>query len=129
MMHMVNDLERVGDHCENLWQLGLRKKNQKVLFSETALVEIQELADKTREFLAFIISALERRDSTIAQRAEYMEDAIDLMESNLRNNHITRLNTGECAVLPGLIFIDMLHNFEKIGDHTYNVAKAIIGAK
>lgn len=129
MMHMVNDLERVGDHCENLWQLGLRKKNQKVLFSETALVEIQELADKTREFLAFIISALERRDVTISQRAEYMEDAIDQMESLLRNNHITRLNTGECAVLPGLIFIDMLHNYEKIGDHTYNVAKAIIGAK
>lgn len=129
MMHMVNDLERVGDHCENLWQLGLRKRNQKVLFSEAALVEIQELADKTREFLAFIISALENRDATIAQRAEYMEDAIDQMESHLRNNHITRLNTGECAVLPGLIFIDMLHNFEKIGDHTFNVAKAIVGAK
>lgn len=129
MMHMVNDLERVGDHCENLWQLGLRKKNQKVAFSETALVEIRELAEKTREFLSFIISALERRDVTIAQKAEYMEEAIDQMEAVLRNNHITRLNTGECAVLPGLIFIDMLHNFEKIGDHTFNVAKAIIGAK
>jgi phosphate:Na+ symporter len=129
MMHMVNDLERVGDHCENLWRLGLRKKNQKVAFSETALVEIKELADKTREFLAFVISALERRDATIAQKSAYMEEAIDQMEAVLRNNHITRLNTGECAVLPGLIFIDMLHNFEKIGDHTYNVSKAIVGAK
>ena len=129
MMHMVNDLERVGDHCENLWRLGLRKKSQKVTFSETALVEIKELAEKTREFLAFVISALERRDATIAQKAEYMEEAIDQMESVLRNNHITRLNTGECAVLPGLIFIDMLHNFEKIGDHTHNVSKAIVGAK
>lgn len=129
MMHMVNDLERVGDHCENLWRLGLRKKNQKVIFSETALVEIKELAEKTREFLAFIISALERRDATISQKAEYMEEAIDQMETVLRDNHITRLNTGECAVLPGLIFIDMLHNFEKIGDHTFNVAKSIIGAK
>jgi len=129
MMHMVNDLERVGDHCQNLWQLGLRKKSQKVIFSETALVEIRELADKTREFLAFVISALERRDPTIAQKADYMEEAIDQMEAVLRNNHITRLNTGECAVLPGLIFIDMLHNFEKIGDHTHNVSKAIVGAK
>jgi phosphate:Na+ symporter len=129
MMHMVNDLERVGDHCENLWQLGLRKKSQKVIFSETALVEIKELSDKTREFLVFVISALERRDATIAQKADYMEEAIDQMEAVLRNNHITRLNTGECAVLPGLIFIDMLHNFEKIGDHTHNVSKAIVGAK
>jgi phosphate:Na+ symporter len=129
MMHMVNDLERVGDHCENLWRLGLRKKSQKVAFSETALVEIKELAEKTRDFLAFVISALERRDATIAQKSEFMEEAIDQMEAVLRNNHITRLNTGECAVLPGLIFIDMLHNFEKIGDHTYNVSKAIVGAK
>jgi phosphate:Na+ symporter len=129
MMHMVNDLERVGDHCQNLWQLGLRKKQQKVAFSETALVEIKELAEKTREFLAFVIAALDRRDATIAQKADYMEEAIDQMEAVLRNNHITRLNTGECAVLPGLIFIDMLHNFEKIGDHTHNVSKAIVGAK
>jgi len=129
MMHMVNDLERVGDHCENLWQLALRKKSQKVVFSDAAMTEIKELADKTREFLAFVISALERRDVTIAQKSEYMEEAIDQMESMLKNNHITRLNTGECAVLPGLIFIDMLHNFEKIGDHTYNVSKALIGVK
>ncbi len=129
MMHMVNDLERVGDHCENLWQLGLRKRSQKVLFSETALEEIKELAEKTKEFLSFVISALERRDVTIAQKSAYMEDGIDQMEALLRNNHIARLNTGECAVLPGLIFIDMLHNFEKIGDHTYNVSKAIIGAQ
>jgi len=129
MMHMVNDLERVGDHCENLWQLGLRKKSQKVVFSDTAMVEIKELAEKTREFLAFIIAALERRDVTIAQKAEFMEESIDQLEGMLKDNHITRLNTGECAVLPGLIFIDMLHNFEKIGDHTFNVSKAIIGAK
>jgi len=129
MMHMVNDLERVGDHCENLWHLALRKKSQKVVFSDTAMVEIKELAEKTREFLSFVISALERRDVTIAQKSEYMEEAIDQMEAVLKNNHIARLNTGECAVLPGLIFIDMLHNFEKIGDHTFNVSKAIIGAK
>ena len=92
MMHMVNDLERVGDHCENLWQLALRKKSQKVVFSDAAMTEIKELADKTREFLAFVISALERRDVTIAQKSEYMEEAIDQMESMLKNNHITRRN-------------------------------------
>ncbi len=58
-----------------------------------------------------------------------MEDNIDYLEESMRNNHIARLNTGECAVLPGLIFIDMLHNFEKIGDHTFNVAQAVVGEK
>jgi phosphate:Na+ symporter len=47
----------------------------------------------------------------------------------MRSSHIARLNTGECAVLPGLIFIDMIHNLEKIGDHTYNVTKSVVGAR
>lgn len=129
LMHMVNDLERVGDHCENLWQLGLRKKSQKIVFSEIAMQEIEDIAGKTRDFLAFVVSAMERRDTTIKQKAMAMEDAVDHLELSLRNNHISRLNTGECAVLPGLIFIDMLHNFEKIADHTFNVSEAVIGEK
>jgi len=47
------------------------------------------------------------------------------MEESLRNNHIVRLNTGECTVISGLIFIDMLHNLEKIGDHTFKIAKSV----
>ena len=58
-----------------------------------------------------------------------MENAIDRLEEMLRNNHIRRLNTGECTVNSGLIFIDMLHNFEKIGDHTFSLAKAVVGKK
>jgi phosphate:Na+ symporter len=129
MMHMVNDLERVGDHCENLWRLGRRKRDQKVAFSDVGMTEISEMADKARKFLAFVLSAMERGDSTILEKAHHMEETIDELEETLRNNHITRLNTGECAVLPGLIYIDMLHNFEKIGDHTFNVAEAVVGRK
>jgi phosphate:Na+ symporter len=129
MMHMVNDLERVGDHCENLWRLGSRKKDQKVAFSDVGMAEIAELAETCRKFLSFVLAAMERGDLTILEKAHHMEETIDELEENLRNNHITRLNTGECAVLPGLIYIDMLHNFEKIGDHTYNVAEAVIGRK
>ncbi|PLX86130.1 MAG: Na/Pi cotransporter [Desulfuromonas sp.] len=129
LMHMVNDLERVGDHCENLWSLGQRKRNQKIVFSDIAVGEIGEIAEQTRKFLAFVLSGLERGDKTILEKAHHMEDTVDSMEETLRNNHISRLNTGECAVLPGLIFIDMLHNFEKIGDHVYNVAQAVVGDK
>ena len=126
MMHMVNDLERIGDHCENLWQLAQRKKNQKIPFSEVALLELEDISAKTREFLVYVIGALDRRDPTLARKADQMESAIDQIEETLRNNHITRLNTGECAVLSGLIFIDMLHNFEKIGDHTFNLTKKMV---
>lgn len=129
MMHMVNDLERIGDYCENLWLLGLRKKKEKVIFSDVGLEEVNELAAKAREFLTFITEALERQDKTIGEKAQFMEDTIDHLEETARNNHIARLNTGECGVVAGLIFIDILHNFEKIGDHTNSVARAIIGKK
>jgi len=129
LMHMVNDLERVGDHCENLWRLGLRQIDQKVAFSDVGNQEMVEIADKAKEFLGFVIEAMDRGDTSIYDKAHFLEDTIDNLETTLRNNHIARLNTGECAVLPGLIFIDMLHNFEKIGDHTFNVAEAVIGRK
>jgi len=129
LMHMVNDLERVGDHCENLWQLGSRKKDQKITFSDVAISEIEELSRITRDFLVFALKSLERGNVDIMKQANEMEEAIDQLETSLRNNHISRLNTGECGVLQGLIFIDMLHNFEKIGDHTFNVSEAICGEK
>lgn len=129
MMNMVNDLERVGDHCENLWRLGQRKSSQKVLFSEVGEAELAQIGESTRNLLEFVVAGQAREDKTIMEKARHMEDNIDYLEESMRNNHIARLNTGECAVLPGLVFIDMLHNFEKIGDHTYNVAQAVVGEK
>ncbi len=129
LIHMVNDLERVGDHCENLWRLGSRKVEGKVSFSDSGDHEIMTIAQTTEEFMRFIVAAMENQDQTIAVKSIEYEDAIDDLERSLRNNHISRLHTGECAVQPGLIFIDMLHNFEKIGDHAFNVSEAILGEK
>lgn len=130
LMHMVNDLERVGDHCENLWRLEERKIDQKILFSKAAMVELHEISTTTRSFVAFVIEKMQQGAlEGLPGLAVAMEDKIDALESGLRNNHINRLNTGECAVLPGLVFIDMLHNFEKIGDHTYNLSRALAGEK
>ena len=129
MMHMANDLERIGDHCENLANLFVRQKSQKVIFSEPAIQELLELASKTREFLSFAIDALARNDTSVNQKAFFLANVVDSMEENLRNNHIGRLNTGECSVNQGLLFIDILHHLAKIGDHTFNVTKAITGTK
>lgn len=129
LMHVVNDLEKIGDYCENLWQLGERRIEQRIRFSSVAEAEVADLAQKTREFVCFIQKAFERRDQTIIEKAQFMENQIDTLEAQLRDNHIQRLNTGECSVNPGLIFIDMIHNFEKIGDHTHSIARAIIGKK
>jgi len=129
MMHMVNDLERIGDHCESLWRLIGRLRDLKQPFSTVALQEVEELAAKTSEYLAFVIDALERNDTGIQSKSGHMVGVIDALEDTLRNNHIARLNTGECSVQQGLIFIDMLHSFAKVGSHAFNVGKAITGEK
>ncbi len=129
MMNMVNDLERVGDHCENLWTLSQRKLDQRITFSEVAMNEISEISELTSRFLATVVKALGEQNTEVYDEAHQLEDTIDDLEEKLRNNHIKRLNTGECTVNSGLIFIDMLHNFEKIGDHTFNFAKAVVGKK
>ena len=129
LMYMVNDLERIGDHCENLWQLGIRKFEGKIYFSEIGDNEIATIASKALEFLQYIVDAMEHQDRKIGPKSIELEDEIDDLERKLRMNHINRLNTGECSVQPGLVFIDILHNFEKIGDHTFNISEAILGQK
>lgn len=130
LMHMVNDIERVGDHCENLWRLGQRQIEDKIRFSDKALVELEEISSHTRSFLSYVIENMgSDPPSDLLQESEVMEDRVDHLERSLRDNHIERLNSGQCTVLSGLIFIDMLHNYEKIGDHTLNLAEAIVGEK
>jgi phosphate:Na+ symporter len=125
LMQIVSELERIGDHCQNLWRLGQRRKNQRIAFSETAMTELAEMCARTRELLALVVAGMESREASLAEQARAMDRGIDLLEEALRNNHLARLNTGECSVLPGLVFIDMLHNLEKIADLASSVATSL----
>lgn len=125
LMHVVNDLERIGDHCVHLSRLIQRKIDQRISFSEAARREIDEMSELTRAFFATTAAAIESGESLALDAAKEMEDAIDRREEALRNNHISRLNTGECTVVSGLLYIDILHNLEKIGDHTFKLARSI----
>jgi phosphate:Na+ symporter len=130
MLNMVNDLERLSDHCEHLWRLAERKKEEKISFSDQADEEMKSICAKAEEFIAFVVNSMDDEDTlSVVSRAKVMEDGIDDLEETLRNNHIARLNRGECDVNSGLIFVDMLHSLEKIGDHSFNVARALAGKK
>lgn len=125
LMHAVNDLERIGDHCVQLGRLVQRKIDQNIVFSDIGRREIVELTTLVQNFFALTARALTAGDRVMVSQAQELEDAIDSLEEALRNNHIARLNTGECTVISGLIFIDMLHNLEKIGDHSYKLATSV----
>ncbi len=127
MLHKVSDLESIGDECESIMKLIRRKYDNKLEFSENGNKEIIETADKVKEFLDLISLNIVFNDVNIMPQADVIENRIDEMKKELRNQHIKRLNENNCNVDQGIIFIDMVSCFEKIGDHAYSIAETISG--
>jgi phosphate:Na+ symporter len=129
LINMVNNIERIGDHCENLSELIEKKKTGKHVFSEEALNGIRDIYHETRHFMELVIQGMIKQESGIKPEADRYEKRINYLEDSLRQAHIDRLNAETCTVEAGLVFIDMLTNFEKIGDHAFNLAEAVVGIK
>ncbi len=129
IIHMVNNIERVGDHTENLCNLVERKVRSKLPFTEMATEDIREIYSVSREFLVSVINGVREKNHYIKPEADALERRINHLEDTMRAGHIERLNNGICKVDPGLVFIDMLTSFEKIGDHCFNIAEAVAGIK
>ena len=125
LIHMVNDLERVSDHGENLVELGERLHGQRLPLTDDAMAELSGMWDAVRSMFDEVLEALDGADGGLARRALKREDALNRMTLELRGNHIARLCEGKCNVLSGVIFLDAVANLEKVGDHLTNVAEAI----
>ena len=126
LMNIVNDIERVGDHAENLAELAEEKINEKLPFSEKALNELKFMFSKVQFSLNKSITALKNRDLTLAREVALKEDEIDKMEKELRYNHINRLNQNICYPESGVIFLDVISNLERVGDHANNISLMVI---
>jgi len=127
LLHTVNDLERIGDHAVNIVEIGERKIGQKLLFSDSALAEANELKKEVEKMCDHIITALEDTDIEQAKSALVHENNLNRMQIEFRRSHVERMAGGVCSPQTGLIFIDLVDNVEKIGDHLTNIAQAIIG--
>jgi phosphate:Na+ symporter len=127
LMHIVNDLERLGDHCEDLRRLFVARIDRQIEFSEAAIEELEDITTRTREFLFLAVSAIDDETESLNMEGEGRAAAIFELEEDLRNNHIHRLSTGECSTAQGLLFIDILHHVGKIGEHVGNISRGIRG--
>jgi len=127
LLHSVNDVERIGDHAENLVELAERKLQRKIPFSEEALDSIRQLHTQIDEMIEETIQALQTDDSEIAQWVIQQEANMDDVIDKFQQEHMQRLEQGRCNVYAGLIFLDLINNFEKIGDHLTNIAEAVLG--
>ena len=127
LLHTVNDLERIGDHAVNIVEIAQRKIDQKLSFSDFALTEAEQLRTEVGQMCDNIIAALEHDDIGAAKSALIKETKINKMQIEFRRSHVDRMSSGLCSAETGLIFIDLVDNIEKIGDHLTNIAQAIIG--
>ncbi|MFC1708985.1 Na/Pi cotransporter family protein [Candidatus Omnitrophota bacterium] len=127
MLHTVNDIERIGDHAENLVELAERRLNDNMSLSPHAMEELKTMFSQIIEMFDNSIRALETNNKEQAKLVMQTEKQINQMTLALRQNHIKRLNDGECEVLSGIVFLDTVSNFEKIGDHLANIGQAVMG--
>jgi len=127
LLHTVNDLERVGDHAVNIVEIAERKIGQKLSFSSSALAEAHILSKEIENMCDDIIKALKDNDMKSVKSALAHENNLNRMQIEFRRSHVDRMSGGVCSPQAGLIFIDLVDNIEKIGDHLTNIAQAISG--
>ena len=127
LLHTVNDIERVGDHAENLAELVRMKIEDHLPFSSIAVAELQTMFNLVAFMFNKAYSAVENNDENMARETLSHEDEADMMERTYRNNHIQRLNEGLCFPAAGVIYLDIISNLERIGDHSTNIAHIVMG--
>lgn len=126
-LHAVNDIERIGDHCDNLSDLIREKIEDKYPFSESAAEELRDMYAKVRNMLSKAIAAFRARNKALAREILVDDYEIDRLEKKLRQRHVARINEGRCFPPSGVIFLDLIANFERIGDHSTNIAQTVLG--
>lgn len=126
MFHVVNDIERIGDHAENVADLTLEKIEKNLKISAAAEKELQSIYEYTYDAVKVSIQGFRENNPSIAKNVIAIEERIDTLEDELRNNHIKRLNEQVCSAHIGAIFLDILSNFERIGDHSLNIAEIVM---
>lgn len=124
--HVVNDIERIGDHAENLADLTSEKIVKKLDFTKEALEGLMHMFNCTLEALQISIESYEKHDIEKAQSITIIEEKIDTLEKELRSAHIKRLNLGICSAYSSAIYLDIIINFERIGDHSTNIAETVL---
>lgn len=126
LFHVVNDIERIGDHAENIADFAKTCIDQELTFSEEAVQELKEMLDDTCEILSLALNMFSHNSEEHLQEILDLENEIDDMERQLQNNHIVRLTSDKCQAHAGMIFTDVVSGLERIADHSTNIAFSIL---
>ena len=125
LFYTVSDIERIGDHAENIAELAKYKIENHIEFSDTAHEELKGLMSYVSSSLDYSIKARTEMSWEAVQKAKEYEDLVDYVESELREKHIERLAKNLCKPTSGVVFLDLLTNLERISDHADNMSSYV----
>lgn len=122
LFHIVNDIERIGDHAENVADAAKVRLNQKIEFSPQARAELSGMLDLVIKVTTYSLDMFAHNNLTHMQDILDLEDQVDQMEKDLQESHVLRLTRGECTAEAGMIFSDIISGLERVSDHATNIA-------
>ena len=126
MIKIISDIERIGDHSKNIAELAEEVATTKLTFTVDALEELKLMYNYTLESINSSYASYKHNNRQKANDTVIFEENIDRLEELLRDKHIQRLSQNKCNPHSGAVFLDAISNFERIGDHSINIAEYIL---
>jgi len=128
LFHVVNDIERIGDHAENIADAAKRRNDTGVSFSRDAQSEMGIMLDMVNTLLRFSLEMFVKSSEEHEEDINHLEEAIDEKEKELQKKHLERLTNNECTREAGVLFSDIISGLERVADHATNIAFATAAA-
>ena len=122
LFYSVSDIERIGDHAENLAEQAQYMVEHGLQFSITGMDDLKSISDSVLKSFQYAIDARQNGNMEAVRKVSQYEDDVDSQEEELREKHIERLSAGECKASAGVVFLDIISNLERVSDHAYNLA-------
>jgi len=126
LFHVVNDIERIGDHAENVADCARQRKAEGSNFSKEAQREMGEMLEMVNKIVQYAIEMFVKSEYKHMQDVVELEDRVDEMEREFQKAHVERLTKGECTPAAGMLFSDVISGLERVSDHATNIAFAIM---
>ena len=126
LFHVVNDIERIGDHAENVADAARQRKEEGVSISKEAQKELGDMLEMVNKIIRYAVEMFAKSDESHMQEIVTLEDQVDEKERELQKKHVERLTKGECSPEAGMIFSDLVSGLERVADHATNIAYSML---